>query len=1144
MLIDRHLSVSYPPAVSSAFPLPLFISIGWMNRSVAVRTARQVASSSNDSTTLTRFPLSCWRCRLSLASTVSTSPSLSSPHRSLHASSVAHQATATSSRSRRTQRSEQLSQRLTEERVNDDDEESTDASWSPASFQVSPVGLTDLMAVARTGASEAAMDSPLHQTLVALVESGDVTTALSHLRSLHHTATANSWNLLLSAFAHRRQFDEVVDMWKLWQTTIPPLDSTLPADYNRLLLPNATTYGILLRSPNTHRLLTADDALRQLKGRGLATSTFIYNTLIKDHVNAKDYSSATSVIDAMNASGTPQDIYTISIRFTLFSKLSKRMEPSRRYEHVCELWDGLMALQLPRVPPSLGWAFVWHICQANDNRRLVQLVHAIVNTSGPPDVVHQAKPVELMLGCLMKNDRLQEMILLYRYMRRVGFKMTHKHFFVLVAGFARQGETNGMMRVFNEMVGHGVQPTWRLFETMLQAYGRVGDVQAAVRMIRRMNEFGVQPTVESIGAIARGLHERHTSIRAKAAATAEEQGVVSAGVEDKQRATPITPSSLSFSLPLSLEYLALFELTDELSITPDSYMYHRLLQALHEEKDLAAMLFFLCDMKHKGVPICLSELQWVLWQLSEMAQAPTAHVRLMVMQASLIVDGEENTLGALSSYYLLTMYIGVSDIASMQRVYRSIRDRKIRVTWDASLRLMQQCLRADSSDVREHERMQFIIEIYTDLVTAEMKFGESIYNEVLQAYAVLGDTTGMKKVLAAMRQDKVAMGEATLAVLDEAREHVLYTADIANYVTQQRNRISTLQMENNIRMRHKAELRQAAVASGSHGAASTRVAAIDVPAEKRDSRALFALPEWSPLYDQTETEAEAERQEEAAAAAAVEELQSALSAFLSSLPAPIMHAQQFPVADTSEAQQVDEAGAVGPTAKEVAAISRKIKTVKKTWPSTSEQKKQRPKATPALPPHTEAAAAAIAQRQTASVTRIQPIDGSQRLASTPLPRGTSVTTSPFGMLSLAPQPGTVDPSTRTSGGVMRMTRCGSIGRQPRFSLATVETVTSRRMKAAMTRRAEEEATAAVTTAIEYTHHSTPRSPVLPLSPAKASATFFTAIESQAEAVAIADGGKRKRQARKVHSPAAAESGASGAKIGGKQRDSYHGGWTD
>ena len=1103
-----------------------------MNRAVAWRAVRQVASTSSDQNAVSRLSSSCWRCRVS---SVSTLP-LSSSHRLLHVSSAVQQSIASSARGRRSKQSEHPARPYTDERVLDEEGAVTDSSWSPPPFCPTPPSLSDLMEVAREGATDSAMDSPLDQTLAALVQNRDLITALNHLRSLHRTASVDSWNLLLSAFAQGRRFDDVADMWRLWQSILPTLDQPLPAGYSRLLLPNATTYGILLRSPPTHSLVTASEALAQLTGRGLPTSTFIYNTLIKEYVQAKKYTSAIAVVDQMRLAGMPQDIYTVSMRFTVWNKTGWGVEPARRYEQLVALWDDLMALKLHRIPISLGFAFVWQICHANDSRRLVQLVHAIVSASGPPDVVHQAKPVELMLGCLLKNDRLQEMIELYRYMRRVGFKMTHKHFFLLVAGFARQGETNGMMRVFNEMVGHGVQPDVTVFETMLQAHRRVGDEEAALRMIRRMSEFGVQPTIDCVCAIARGIHERQAAMKAEQVVVPDEQTGLSDAVNQREQATPVHAAWPFYAPSLSGEYLPLFELTDELNMTPAPYLYQRLLQALHEENDLSAMLFFLYDMKRKGVALCLSELQWVLRKLSQMAQTQlSAPVRLMVMQASLIVDGEESTLGALTSYYLLSMYIGVCDVASMQRIYRSLRKRGIRVFWDTYLRMIQQCLRAHSSDVREHERMQFITELYADLRASEQKLGESIYNEVLQAYAVLGDTTGMKEVLAAMRRDGVAMGEGTLAVLDEAREHVEYTADITNYVTQQRNRITTLQMESNIRMRHKAERQAAAV--GSAAAAPTRLTAIDAPVEKVYAQSLFALPEWSPLYDQTEAEAEADRLEEEAATAAVEELQSALSAFLSSLPANIMHAQQFPTAPASGPLHLDEVDDSTPTAKQLSAINRKLKALRTRWPVVREQGKTRGRPQTAQPSTTGAAPATLNQLAGGG-TRIQPIDAMQGSAVRPAALSSAPSLSPRTAPSspLVPQPGHIDLSTRGSGSVRRVTRAGTIGRLPRFSIAAVGTVTARRLKAAMASKAAERSTVVAAAAAEQSMHGA-RSPVLPLPPANTAAAFFTAIDSRAETVAIADCGKRKRRARRTTSTSAAESG-------GKQRDPYHGGWTD
>ena len=1117
-----------------------------MNRSAALRAVQQVAAPGNDPSWFIRLSSSCWRCHLSSLSAVTASSSLSPSYRLLHTSTAVHQSTATSSRSHRSERSEQLSRNWTDEHIDDDVESAAEVSWSPPPFRPAPPDMSDLMAVARTGASKSAMNSPLHQTLVALVENGDLATAVTHLRSFHRTATVDSWNVLLSALVQRKRHDHVAEMWRLWQSAIPPLSSPLHSQYNRLLLPNATTYCILLRSPS--RLLTSTEALAELKARGLPASTFIYNTLIKEHVSVKDWASANAALDRMRSDGQQQDIFTMSLRFTLLNSQNRKLSAARKYEQISALWDDLHALQLPRIPISLGYAFVFYLCGANDVRRLVQLVHAIFDASGPADVVHMARPVEMMLGCLMRNDRLQEMIQLYGYMRRVGFKMMEKHFFVLVAGFARRGETNGMMRVFNEMVGHGVQPTLRLFETMLQAYGRAGDGEAALLMIRRMSEFGVQPTIDCVCAIMRGFSIRWNELSGRPDEPAEPSDTPTEG---EQAASTTAPISSSMT-PLSWEYLSLFELTDELNMTPSIYMFHRLLHALREERDVASTLFFLRDMKQKGLLVHLSSLHWVLWQLSELAQSPSAHVQLLVVQATLIVEGEEQSLSDAGWYYLLTMYIGVGDVASMQRVYRAIYDRGQRITWLAYLRMMQECLRADSSEVREHERMQFITQLYSHLRATPLVKGESIYNEVLQAYAVLGDTTGMKEVLAAMRRDGIAMGEATLAVLDEAREHVLYTADISNYITQQRNRITTLQMENNIRTRHRAELRLAAAAAAKQDDEPTRLAAIDAPAVKNDARSVFALPHWSPLYDPTEAEAEAERQEEAATAAAVEELQSALSVFLSSLPAPILHAQRFPALEATAVQQLDEAAAAGPTAKQLLAIGRELEAIKRTWHAGAEQqtKKREMNGRPgnAHTDHTETATDGAVDRSL--TTRIQHIDAPPSASpAAPLSRPASKSPSSAVELSLGPQPGHIDLSARSGGSVKRVIRAGTIGRLPHFSLATTDTVTARRMKAALARKEEEERSKLTRAAAEPSAQP-PRSPVLPLPLASTSAIFFRTMDSHADSAVIADSAKSKRRARKGISQVAAaaavgESGTSGvAKVGRKQRSAYHGGWTD
>ena len=923
--------------------------------------------------------------------------------------------------------------------------------------------MTDLLAVAREGASKSAMDSPLHQTLVALVDSGDVHTALAHLRSLHRTATADSWNLLLSHCAHIRRFTDVTELWQLWLSILPPVDAPLPAGQHSQLLPNATTYGLLLRSPPSDRLLTASEALQQLSARQQPASTFIYNTRLKELAYAKQYDAIPALLASMASDGVSQDVYTISMRFTVSVKTSKWLEPAARYAEVCALWDELVALQQHRLPPSLTFAFVWPICKANDSRRLVQLVQAIVSTSAPPDVAHQSRQVEAMLACLMRNDRLSEMIALYRYMRRVGFRMKDKHFFALVAGFARQGETNGMMRVFNEMVGHGIQPGHIVFQTMLQAHGKVGDEEAAVRMLRRMSEFGVQPTIDSICAIARGIYERSCEQRSEAEVVADE----AAAVSDESGQTAATSV---FSPPsLSLEYLHLFELTDEFNMTPAAYMYHRLLEALRKENDLGAILFFLHDMKSKGVGLCLSSLQWVLWQLSLLTAASphSAHVRLMIMRASLIVEGEEGSLGGLSMFYLLSVHVGVGDVAAIMRVYHAIHERQIRISRDIYQRMMAQVLQADDSDVREHERMHFLVTVYSHLRASERQFfGETTYNEVLQAYAVLGDTAGMKEVLQAMRKDGVAMGEATVAVLDEAREHVEYTADIASYVAQQRSRITTLRMEDNMRQRQKAESSEAAVsATGKR----TSMAAIDAPMEKGAAQALFTLPEWSPLYDQTALAREAEEREEAIAAAQVAEVQSMLSALLSTPPTPVVHAQHFPPLVAASTPQSTEAAAGGSHAKRLSAINRKVRAVAQTWPAAT----QTPPLTAALSP------------------------------------------APSSLLVPVPLPGHIDLSARTVGTVKRVTRRGTIGWLPPFSSATIGTAATARSRVLLARKAEDSRKLAEVASTLSARDAAPRSPALPLPAASAFSSFFRAIDSHSEALTIADGNRRKRRTRKA-----------------------------
>ena len=336
---------------------------------------------------------------------------------------------------------------------------------------------------------------------------------------------------------------------------------------------------------------------------------------------------------------------------------------------------------------------------------------------------------------------------------------------------------------------------------------------------------------------------------------------------------------------------------------------------------------------------------------------------------------------------------------------------------------------------------------------------------------------------------------------------------------------------------------------------------------------MFELPEWSPLYDESAVQAAAAAaKEEAAAAAAVEELQSALSAFISSLPAPIPHAQQFPISDASLVQQLDEAVAAGPTAKQVVAITKKLEAIKISWPLVPQQQQQPKKqGTPGskVTPRAKTSAAdgsdnkAAASDTTETRVCIQPIDSQQRPAQPSSPstavfsshQSAEPSASSFGLLSFASSsPELVD----ATGTVMRVTRSGTIGRLPRFSSnTTADTATARRLRAvvspeaAETSRASAAAVDAAAAAAATTHipsSNRARAPVLPLPPPRvqtaATAPAFATISSHADAAVLNNEQRRKRRARRTTAPAA-EGGASRSAVSSKQqRDPYHGGWLD
>ena len=805
------------------------------------------------------------------------------------------------------------------------------------------------------------LECPVYGQLHSLAAVGDVDGMLRAFSPHVLTARLGSWHLLLFTLGSRQRVDDMTALWEQWRSVLPhPVSSAAsPCRPTTRCLPTHDTYALLLNCRDFP--LSPVHALLQLQARGQSGDTFIYNRYLKDQLRAKRWRQVEAALRAMKKKAVQPDVFTFSCRFSLLDERHGR-DRAAFYRAIAALWDEMLGCGL-RPPATLTAAFAFQFCEQRDVERVVQAVEAIRGW-GPSRSGPNAACLQLMMSCLMRADRLPELLRLYGYCRSIGVQQQPLTFYTLINAFSRHGDTASMALLFQEMLAQGVQPNSRVFYSLLQGHARAGDREGTDAMLQRMAGMGVEPDADAFLCIFHGIRSLYLA-QVVARRDAWQQEAREARAQTSVAAVPPLSSLL-------LPYLAMM---DERSLTPllDSYLL--LLSALRHEQDVGSVLRCLHHMASRGVAPDADSLQYAIVQLSmrPWSEQESLHTR----QLELLLErvGQPLSLSQEGWSALLLMYRKEQNPAGMEAAYRRMKaaPSAVWIRAEALVELMADCFSCSSAGVRQHERMRFISRLYADLVQTgdQQRLTVRVFDMALQASAVLGDPEAMKATLRRMQAARLAIADSTLAVLEAAREHVLFSAEMQAWLLQEKARLQAERMEQSMKDSIYSERQRSKKAEAGTEVGQLQSADADADAASL-VRQLFVLPAWSPLSSlfQTQQAALQPLPTSPPSESASEELQTAITARLSSLPLPVLFASEFPAAVTLNAVAHVEAG---PGVLELAAIEQEQKRLAESWPGNSLEHQH------ALP-----APAATAAEQSAAEDHIQSPPGVRSAAR---PRG-------------------------------------------------------------------------------------------------------------------------------------------------------------
>ena len=755
--------------------------------------------------------------------------------------------------------------------------------------------------------------TPEHKGLNSLLRSKDVDGALAHFRSFHCTALTCSWNAVLAALAAAKRIADMEALWMRWQSLLPPLTADHSSSaYSSYNLPDNDTYHTLLRCQAFP--MTGTTAVHQLRSRGHTPSTEVWNRALKQLLAQDDYPGMRQLLQQMQQAGSPSDLLTFSLRLKLHTR-----EPDAHYRAIELVWDELKASELKPLAP-LYMSFAFKMVEHNDVKRMCEVVDALEQLDTdtlayPLSNVHIVAALKT-LSCLTRNNCMTHLLRFYQHLRTIRMPLHVQHFHALLLAFARHGDTTSLMLVFNEMLGHGVEPTLEVFQVMLTGFGKAGDVEGMELVLRRMAQFGVDVDVSCFVHMMKGLREWHVLQLEQA-------------LRERKKATG---AALRPVQPLSSHLTPYIAMMEEMALTPSSDVYRLLLQALQHEEDLTAVLHYLHHMRRKAVAVDVVALEWCILCVAD--QPVLAHTGLQLTQLELVVDGVDLLPLAQDTWRaLVSVFARHHHIAVMARLYPRMRQAGVEPDQRLLVRLMDACWEADGCvDVKQHQRMQLIVRYYTDLCQLPKQVTDvSVYDVVLSAHAVLGDTESMKAVFQVMKKNRVRVGASTLHVLEQARQHVFYTAEMLNWVLEQKTRLHTYSMESSIKeKRQRAQVTTPSAATQDSPTAATKPPSdaewLTQAARSLTTGELFALPAWSPFYKAAQAAAAAVSQSSG------RDVESILSALVVNLQEHFEQAAKFPLAEAVQAhtvQQVEE----GPCEEELRAITAQIQQLQQQWPT-------------------------------------------------------------------------------------------------------------------------------------------------------------------------------------------------------------------
>jgi len=315
----------------------------------------------------------------------------------------------------------------------------------------------------------------------------------------------------------------------------------LVAEIERRSSPNAVTYNTLAKGYcSVADLPRARQAIRQMEKAGIRPDSASYNCILGAATAKRNLRGAWDIIEEMEHDGVKIDCYTVSIMMTATKKAQNAQDADRAFAMLdksnispCEddvLFNTVLDACIHRrerwrLANVLGVFEVSHMRPSVHTYGLLIKAYSLLNRFFKcrdlwREMVDESdiQPNEITLSCMMDAlvcaGTVKEAMKLFRTWQPKIIPNT-VIYSTLMKGFAKIGDADSAMSVFEEARASGVAMNLVAYTTLIDAQGRVGNMQRALELLKQMEEDGIFPNTITYSTLVKGCCVRGDLGRAR-----------------------------------------------------------------------------------------------------------------------------------------------------------------------------------------------------------------------------------------------------------------------------------------------------------------------------------------------------------------------------------------------------------------------------------------------------------------------------------------------------------------------------------------------------------------------------------------------------------------------------------------------------